>query len=87
MYALIEYKTPLWSALVYVIGCAVKGEGYSGINGDRTCSKCLVNTTNNNAGSRCIPCKKGYDTDGMTGATQCGSKCLHLRQIWHYEIK
>ena len=55
-------------------GICAAGEGFIGMNDNRQCSACPLNSYNNDQGSICTPCKEGYDTNGMTGATQCNSK-------------
>ena len=34
-----------------------------------------MDTFNDDAGSICNPCAKGFDTNGTIGAEQCYSKC------------
>ena len=40
----------------------------------RICSACAENMYNNDNGTTCYPCVSGFDTLGLTGATQCTSK-------------
>ena len=47
------------------------GKGFIDVSQKRKCSPCPENTYNNDAGSMCTPCEKGYDTNGKTGATFC----------------
>ena len=48
-----------------LVGMCVVGEGFSGMNKTRQCSKCPLDTYNNDQGSICTSCKKGYDTNGV----------------------
>ena len=42
---------------------------------NKTCLECPVNHFKSQQGVPCQPCKHGYDTHGMTGATECRKIC------------
>ncbi len=59
-------------------GLCAPGEGITAvdINGDKHCTACPRNTYNDDPGSICTPCEKGFDTNGKSGATYCTSMLL-----------